>query len=181
MEKFLKTHSMPKLKPFGYIKITLILLLSILFFSFQKHEEYYSLTNIKYVPAEKSVQITIRFFSNDFEVALNKYHHQKTELNTEREAQNADEGIASYLHEKFEIKINNSYQKYEMLGKEFEKDVVYIYLEINDVEKFENVYVRNTSLFELYPVQEHITKIFTPTHNETVVLNAHLPEKEIFF
>lgn len=172
---------MRKFRFFNGFKIIALLLFLLLNMNFQKHEEYYSLTNIKYVPAEKSVQVTLRFFSNDFEAALNQFYDQKTELNTEREVKNANELIAGYLHEKFELKFNDNIASYELLGKEFEKDAVYIYLEINEIDSLKSLTIRNTALFELYPVQEHITKIFTPAKNETVVLYAHLPEKQLFF
>ncbi len=135
------------------------------------HKEYYSITEIKHSKKEQTLQISMRLFTNDIDLALNKHFSRTIELGTENETANADNLLVSYLNQKFTIWLNNKQITYEYLGKEFEKDVSYIYLECPIDEPISTLTVQNSVLTELYFEQENIVKIHINDLDKSLILN----------
>ena len=138
--------------------------------AFSLHKEYYSLTKIDFNQKEKSVQVTMRLFANDLELALNKQYDKSVELGTKLEIAEADTFIELYLNQKFALTINGKDSPYVFLGKEFEKDVVYLYMEINNIPTIEQMSIRNSVLTEQFHEQENIVKVNANKQRKTFVL-----------
>jgi hypothetical protein len=151
-------------------KKLIILLFAFLLLSFNLHKIHVSLTNIVYKQEKKILQITTRLFIDDFENALNKKFNKTIELNTDRKTKNIDKLINEYISENLEIKLNSNNIKLQYLGKEYEQDIVYIYFEIENINDFNKIEVKNTCLFELFDDQRNIIKIKTKNTQKTFFL-----------
>lgn len=149
--------------------------------SFSKHEEYYSLTNIKYKENEKTLQITMRLFTDDFELALKNFYGKNFELNTDREIIQANEWIEKYIKQKFNLTLDGKLLNYNWIGKEFEKDSIYLYFEVKNVEPFQNVEIRNACLIDTFPSQENIVKFKAFETYKSLILNKQNDTEAIIF
>ena len=149
--------------------------------SFSKHEEYYSLTNIQYKENEKTLQITMRLFTEDFELALKNFYGKNFELNTDREIAQANELIENYIKQKFNLTIDDKMLNYNWIGKEFEKDSIYLYFEIQNIDTFKTVEIKNTCMLETFPSQENIMKIKAFGSSKSLVLNKQNSTERIIF
>lgn len=141
-----------------YIKALFILTIPILF-SFNLHKYYISFTKIDYSKESKSLQITMKVFTDDLEKCINNQFNVDAKLNTNREINNVDNLINTYIEDKFYISVNNSDKKYTFLGKEYEKDETTIYLEIENINDVEVIQVINKTLMEVLSDQQNIIKI----------------------
>lgn len=158
------------------IKPYLLILLFLPLLAFKLHKEYYSLTNIQYDEASKSFQITSRVFADDFDLALSQYFEQNLEIGTAREVKNTDELIEKYLIKHFQIELNDSNYTYKFLGKETEKDVIYLYMEIKDTpDSIESIKIKNTILQTAFPEQENIHKIRYKGFYKSLILTKENP------
>ena len=93
-----------------------------------------------------------------------------------------DELIKAYLSEKFKISINKSPIKWDYLGKEFEKDIVYFYLEINAVAAtISHIKVTNNVLLEEFDDQQNIIRLSLNDKKKTFVLKNNDSTKELDF
>ncbi len=126
--------------------------------AFTLHKYYISLTKIDFIEEKKSVQITMRFFIDDIETTLGNRYQTKLELGTENENKEADIFLEKYISQKFKIRINDELENFIYLGKEYENDVVFFYLEISNIEKITNIEIQNNMLFEDFPEQENYIK-----------------------
>ncbi len=127
--------------------------------AFTLHKEYYSLTKIVYNQENEAVQISMRLFTNDMELALSKKYEKALELGTEYEIANANRLLDLYFNENFSISINGEETRYQFLGKEFEKDAMFVFMEISDIESINQISVRNTILTHSFFEQENIIKL----------------------
>jgi hypothetical protein len=151
--------------------LLLFVLLSLL--SFSPHKEYYSLTKIDYNEKEKALQITIQVFIYDMELGLNKQYDSKLELGTKREIINSKQIIKNYLIKNFEISIDkNLMSEYDLLGKEYDKDMMYLYLEINNIEEINTVSIRNSVLMETFIEQENIVRLNINKQHKSLILTS---------
>ena len=138
-----------------------------------KHEEYYSFTHIRYKESEKSLQITMKLFINDVEAAMKKNYDKNFELNSDREPENSDELVDQYLRTKFTVTVDGKIQNYQWIGKEYNKDMVYIYLDISDLEKFQSLQIQNTMIMDVYSIQENIVKITAFGQEKSMILTIN--------
>lgn len=138
--------------------------------AFGLHEHYISLTKINYAEEEKSVQVTMRYFIDDLEKVLESRYEQPMELATKDENKKFDIYIETYINQKFKISINELEQTYVYLGKEYEDDLVYFYLEIENVDDIKTIEVQNSMLFEEFEDQQNFIKLTIGKVQKTFIL-----------
>ena len=149
----------------------LFLLVIIPLLAFAMHKYYISLTKIDFIENEKMVQITMRFFIDDIENTLENRFDIKLELDTENENKKANTFLEKYIVSKFEVIINENVKTLNFLGKEYENDVVFFYLEITDIETVNKIEVQNRMLFEEFPEQENYIKFNINKSKKTYILS----------
>ncbi len=137
----------------------LILLFIIPLFAFTMHKYYISLIKVEYKKESKSIQITMRIFIDDLQKTINTTYNKKFELALPSEATEIDSIINDYITDKFIVKINNTEKPYSYLGKEYEDDVVYLYLELKNIETINSIEIKNNMLMKIFPDQKNIIKL----------------------
>lgn len=134
------------------------------------HDYYVSITQIEYVKDKKEVQIISRIFIDDFEKLIRKRYDPDLTLEVENESPKVDFYIEKYLNEKIKIKINNQDIDATFIGKEYEGDIVYCYLQIENVETIETFEITNQVLFDLYAEQQNIVRTKINDRNKSFIL-----------
>ena len=140
--------------------------------SFSAHKYYLSLTQINFIPESKSVQIIINVFMDDIETALNKDYNIDLQLTTEKELTENDVYFKKYLNEKLHFKVNAVAKKFNYIGKEYDGELVYFYLEIEDISDVNQIEISNKILIKHFPKQENLIKSKVGKINKSVLLNA---------
>ena len=148
----------------------LVVLLFIPIMAFGLHKYYISLTKIDFVREKKSVQITMKFFLDDIEYALENRYEQPMELATQYENKQAGQFLERYVRQKFRIWINDQEYSYNYLGKEYENNEIFFYLEIEGIEDISSVAVQNSMLFEEFSDQKNYVKINAGDMAKTLIL-----------
>jgi hypothetical protein len=153
-------------------KKIILLLFIIPLLSFSTHKYYLSLTQIEYRSKLQSVQLTINVFIDDIEVALNKDYNIDLQLDTDKELKDNDVYFKKYLKEKLHLKIDNISKDFNYIGKEYDGDLVYFYLEIEDVTKVNTIEVSNKILTTHFPQQQNLIKSKVGKNHKSILLNA---------
>ncbi len=151
----------------------LLFLLLIPLFAFTLHKYYVSLTEIEYVEAQKSIQIISNIFIDDLEGEMDKKYHKTFNIGTKQEADSIDFYFKKYFHQNFHITVNDSINKYNYIGKEYEDNIVHFYLEIPNIQKLNSIQIINTSLFQSFENQQNIIKIKVKGFNKTFYLTRN--------
>lgn len=149
-----------------------LILLLIPLMSFSAHKYYLSLTQINFSSKSKSVQIIINVFMDDIETALNKDYDIDLQLTTEKELKENDVYFEKYLNEKLHFKVNTIDQKFNYIGKEYEGELVYFYLEIENINAIDQITISNKILVKHFPKQENLIKSKVGKVNKSVLLDA---------
>lgn len=134
-------------------------LLSILFVLFATHEFHLSLTEISHNAENKTLEISIKLFTDDLLTALQQAGAPKMELGTENEAPEANEYIESYLKRHFNLTVNGKPTDFTYLGKEAELDATWCYVEVKDVKKVQSLEVENNFLLEAFDDQTNMVNL----------------------
>lgn len=152
------------------IKIVFLLIICSLMSFTAMHKYYVSVTQIEYVKDKQSVQIISRLFIDDLESLIRKRYDESITLATENESKQVDYYVAKYLKEKIQIKINNQETKINFIGKEYEADIVYCYLEIEKVASIKSFEIKNQVFYDLFDEQQNIVRININEKNKSFLL-----------
>lgn len=149
-------------------KFVWLLIVPMLAFGIHKH--YISLTKIDFKKEKKVVQVTMKFFLDDIELALENRLQQPMELSTSDENKLADKYLETYIKQKFKIWINNEEINYTYLGKEYEHNDVFFYLEVENIEEITSIEIENSMLFETFGEQQNYVKLDIEGIQKTLIL-----------
>ncbi|MDB9723668.1 hypothetical protein OAA58_03225 [Polaribacter sp.] len=130
-----------------------------------------SLTQIKFKEESKAVQIIINVFMDDIETAMNKDYDIDLQLTTKKELKNNDVYFERYLKNKLQLKINALKKEFTYIGKEYDGDLVYFYLEIENITNVTSIEVTNKILLTHFPKQENLIKSEVKSMNKSVLLS----------
>ncbi len=149
---------------------TFLLLFIIPLLSFSAHKYYLSLTQINYKEETKSLQIIINVFIDDIETALNKDNNIDLQLATKNELKDNDTYFKKYLEKKLLFKINKDIKHFNYIGKEYDGDLVYFYLEIEEISQLKTIDLTNNILTTHFPKQQNLTKCKLGNKNKSFLL-----------
>lgn len=158
------------------IKLILTLtLLPVLFGFISVHKYYVSNTQIEYVKDQKSVQIISTIFIDDFEKLLRERYDETIVLNSGNNEVLIDSYIEKYLRSKMNIKIDTKTRELVFIGKEYNDDIMYCYLEIENVDAINTIEISNVTLFDLFKDQKNIVRTNIKGKHKTFIL---IPENK---
>ena len=148
----------------------LFILLIVPLFAFTAHKYYISLIKVEYKTESKSIQVTMRIFIDDLQEAINKTYNKNFELGESDKKSDIDTLINNYIKNNFVIKINSQNKNYLFLGKEDEKDVIFLYLEVENIESIQSIEIKNSMLMDVFPEQKNIIKLTINDTKKTFLL-----------
>ena len=122
------------------------------------HPFHISICEIEHDGETKSLQITSRIFQDDFETALEPASDVKDYFGEKHKAE-AEKALKSYFEEHLKVQVNNKPLKHKLLGYEIEDDVVWSYLEIQQVSSIEEIEVQYSVLIDTFADQINLTHI----------------------
>lgn len=164
----------------GAISSKLLLVLIIFTFFSQpesKHPLHVSTTEINFNAKEKSLEISCRIFTDDFEAALSKQFKVKTDLSKPAMHKAMDELVKKYLIANLQYKINGKNLTATYIG--FEKDIeaTNIYLEINNISSLQRLSLTNSILYDFFDDQMNILHVENLGTRKSV--RANYPTREL--
>ncbi len=119
------------------------------------HKFYMSTTDVKYHSETKTLQSTIKLFTDDIEKVINEENGIKIFLGTEREVKETDHLLEKYILSHFELKTKNETVKLTFLGKEVDQNYTWIYLESNEISSPKRIEIINSLLVDYFEEQSN--------------------------
>jgi hypothetical protein len=134
------------------------------------HEYYVSVTEMTYAKEKKSLQIISQIFIDDFENVLRERYDENIILALKQEPQTIEMYMSRYLEDKLKVKINGVSYNFNFIGKEYQDDIVYCYLEIENIERITSIEVTNKILYDVIPKQQNILRLKINNKNKSFLL-----------
>lgn len=138
------------------------------------HKFYLALTEIEFNQEQQSVQIIMSVFMDDIELAINNEFDIDAQISNPNQLQNIDDYFLKYLQHHFKLKVNKQEKNYNFIGKEYDGNIVYFYLEIENISKIQNLEIQNTVLIKNFPDQQNLLKTkINNTHKSLLLSNKN--------
>jgi len=129
------------------------------------HPLHVSVTEIEMDEKDKRLEIMMRVFMDDLEVALrNKYKKPEMDI-LSPQGLSVDQMMEDYLKFHFRITLDNKPVAIKYLGNEQDGDAFIFYIEVSNVKKWTTITVQNDIITETYDDQSNLVHV---TLGETV-------------
>jgi hypothetical protein len=124
-----------------------------------EHAYYVGLTDIAYNAETTTLEIAVKVFTDDLELAIQGHSGVLCHLGTQKEVANADSLINAYVRVHLSVNTDQQPQlKCHPIGRETELDVTWLYIESEPTKPFTRLLVSNDMFMELYDAQVHVVK-----------------------
>lgn len=144
------------------------------------HPLYISVTEISYNASDKTLEISCKMFTDDFENALGAIHHTKIDLTHPKDKDIANEQVFNYLKNNLRIALDGKPVNLEFLGFEKEKDATWSYLQASNITKAPSVVeIQNSILYDAFNEQMNLIHITVNGKRKSTRLDN--PEKNAKF
>lgn len=140
------------------MKKLLFLFITLSLYAFSAHKYYIALTEIEHSSNSKSVQMIMNVFMDDIELAINKEYNTDLQILSKNEVKDIDTFFFKYLKDHFKVSINNKNYDYNFIGKEYDGNIIYFYLEIENIDEVKSIEIQNTVLTRFFPDQQNLIK-----------------------
>ncbi|RIW18520.1 hypothetical protein D0X99_02205 [Algoriphagus lacus] len=141
------------------------------------HPFFISLTEVRFNPSSKKMEIAQKIFWDDLEVALGENFNEKVDFLNPRDKAKLDRQVKEYLLKHNQIWVNSKPLTLTLLGYEVEEDAAWFYLESSATEVPKSVEVQNTILLDDFDGQQNIVHVYNQSKSPRSLLLSEGNEK----
>lgn len=141
------------------------------------HPFFISLTEMRYNPESKKMEIAQKIFWDDLEVALGNEFKEKVDFLKPKDKAKLESQLKTYLLKHNQVWVNGKLLTLTYLGYEVEEDAAWFYLESSVVELPKSVEVQNTLLLKDFEGQQNIIHVYAQSKSPRSLLLGEGKEK----
>ncbi|TAE17446.1 MAG: hypothetical protein EAZ47_01700 [Bacteroidetes bacterium] len=125
------------------------------------HPLYVSMTQIIYQPTDKTIEVSVRIFTDDFEETLRKTNSGKINLTIQPHRAENDSLVKRYLLQHLQVNVENTHTPLALqyVGYEEQAESIWVYFEVKNVGPFKRLRVKNSVLHDFRNDQINLLQI----------------------
>jgi len=151
------------------VQLVFLLMLNLMI---PQHKFYLSVTEIRYAEKEESLQIAIKLFTDDMQLALSNQNKQQIMINSNKLSPQQLALIKQYLTAHFEVKVNGKVAAGIYLGSEIQMDATWSYIEIKNIRKIHSIEIKNLLLINEFEEQVNILNFIYKDETHSFIGNS---------
>ncbi len=143
------------------------------------HPFHVSVVELEHNSADKTLEISCKIFTDDFETILAKNYNAKVDLTNPPNKAAMDSLVRKYINSHLAFRANGKPVILTYIGFEVDKEAAYGYVEVDNVPSVSKIDITNTILFDKFDDQVNIMHIKVNGERKSTKLNY--PDKEASF
>ena len=143
------------------------------------HPLYVTVTEINHNAKDKTLEVSCKIFTNDFEAALEKTLHAKIDLSEPKDKKAADKSVSDYIQKHLQIKADGKPVVLEFVGSEKETDATWSYFQVNNIVSVKKLEITNSLLYETYEGEINLMHVTVAGNRKSEKLTN--PERNVVF
>lgn len=143
------------------------------------HPFFVGVTEIQQNAKEKTLEISIKLFIDDFETALAKGSPTAVDLSTPKDAAKANQLVLIYLQQHFKLKLNGQPVTFQFIGYEKEREAAWCYAQVNNVESVSKLEIDNSLLYDSFDKQINLMHVTVNGSRQSTKI-AYPEQKAVF-
>jgi hypothetical protein len=148
-------------------------------FSSILHPIFVSVTQIDHNAADKTLEISCKIFTDDFEQTLRQQNNTKVDLLDPAYKQAMNVLINNYIQKHLQLTVDEKKVTMQFLGYERKEDGIVSYLQVNNIATVKKITVTDNILYESKPEQMQIIHVTVMSDRKSSRLNN--PEETVSF
>jgi hypothetical protein len=149
---------------------------------FYLHPIHVSVTEIEFDEKDKALEIMMRVFIDDYELAMRKHLNQpELDIVSPTNGMTVDQMTTSYLKNHFRINLDAKAQSVKYLGHEREGDAFIFYIEVSNVKKFKTIQIFNDLITEIHDDQSNLVHVTVREVVKSLRLTQDTPSDKLTF
>ncbi len=146
-----------------------------------KHPFFVSVTQIDENVANKTFEITCKFFADDFESILEKDYNAQLDMTAQKDKPAFDKFIADYVSKRFQLNINGKKAILHYIGFEKDKESAYAYFEVSNVTNVATIDITNKLLYDFTDQEINIMHVTVMGKRQSTKLDYPAAEASFTF
>jgi hypothetical protein len=124
------------------------------------HPLYVSVTEMDYNAADKTLEISCKVFTDDFEKAMSRANNVLVDLYKPKDSALIQKQVADYLRQHFLVKVDGKPVALEFVGHELEEQSTWSYFQVSKVGAApKRIEIMTNIFFELFDKQINILHV----------------------
>lgn len=144
-----------------------------------EHPFHVSVIEINHNASEKSLEISCKIFTDDFEKVLARNYSSKVDLINPPNKPAMDSLVKKYIFSHLSLKVNGKPVTLSYVGFENENEAAYGYVEVSNIPSVSSISVNTNIMYDQFDDQMNIMHITVNGNRKSTKLNY--PEKEASF
>ena len=124
------------------------------------HPIFVSVTEIEHNSTDRTLEISCKIFTDDFEKVLRQTYHTHVDLSKPQEKKPMSKLVSDYVQKHLKIQVNGKLETMQFQGYEQIEEAIYSYYQVDSIATLKNIAVTDNILYE-YQEQQisllHIT------------------------
>ncbi|MGK2860696.1 MAG: DUF6702 family protein [Chitinophagaceae bacterium] len=143
------------------------------------HPLHVSVTEINHNASEKTLEISCKLFTDDFEKVLAQNYNTKVDLINPTDRQAMEKLVSDFITRHLQLKNNGKPVAFSFIGYEKENDAVYSYFQADNIASVKKLEITNNILYELFTDQMNLMHVIVDGKRKSMKLDY--PGKQAIF
>ena len=145
------------------------------------HPFHVSVIEVNHNAADKTLEISCKIFTDDFEKILAKNYKTKVDLINPVNKAPMDSLVKKYILSHLSISANGKPVSLDFLGFENDKEAAYGYIEVDNVPVLNKINISTNLMYDQFEDQVNIMHVIVNGNRKSTKLNFPETEAEIVF
>ena len=135
------------------------------------HPFHVSVLEINHNATDKTLEISCKIFTDDFEKVLAKNYNTKVDLINPPNKAAMDTLVKKYLFSHLSIKANGKPVSFSYIGFEDDKEAAYGYIEVENVSSVAKLDIATNMMYDMFEDQVNIMHVIVNGNRKSTKLN----------
>lgn len=144
-----------------------------------KHPIYMSVTEIEHNAKDKTLEISCKIFTNDFETSLRQNYHGVVDLLQPKDKAAMNKLVNEYIQKHFSIKLEGKPVALQFLGYEQQEEGIMSFYQVNNVVAVKKIEITDNILYDYKNEQMSIIHVIVNGNRKSTRL-INPDEKAVF-
>ncbi len=152
-------------------KWSVALFICIFFTNAWAHPIYVSVTEIEHNAVDKTLEVSCKIFTDDFEKVLRTEYKTPVDLINPKNKAAMDKLVNAYVQQHLKLTVDGKAVNMKYIGYEIIEEGVYSYYEAAGITQVKNISIYNNLLYEYSPEQMGLMHITVSGNRKSTKLN----------
>jgi hypothetical protein len=143
------------------------------------HPFFVGVTEIQHNAKDRTLEISVKLFAEDFEKTLGKANNTTVDLTNPKDSVRTNKLVAAYLQQHLLLKVNGKQVQLIFIGFEKEREATWCFVQVNEVPSVSKLDITNTLLYDAF--EQQINLVHVTVNGERKSTKLAFPDQNASF